>query len=98
MSKQYLTDAQTINLSRLINIIALIGLLGVLAGSLNLQLRVGEQPCPLCLIQRSGMIGLAVGSGHELAVGNAPSPLRTEHACRSCRWCSKYAPDLAAYF
>ena len=41
VSKQYLTDAQTINLSRLINIVALIGLLGVLAGSLNLQLGVG---------------------------------------------------------
>ena len=47
--------------SRIINIVALLGLLGVLAGSLHLQLGIGEQPCPLCLVQRSGMIGLAVG-------------------------------------
>lgn len=72
VSKQYLTDAQTINLSRLINIVALIGLLGVLAGSLNLQLGVGEQPCPLCLIQRSGMIGLAVGPAMNLLWGTRP--------------------------
>lgn len=47
--------------SRVINIVALIGLLGVLAGSLHLQFGIGESPCPLCLVQRSGMIGLAVG-------------------------------------
>lgn len=48
-------------LSRVINIIALFGLIGVLAGSLHLQFGVGEQPCPLCIVQRSGMVGLAVG-------------------------------------
>ncbi len=48
-------------LSRLINIAALLGLIGVLAGSLHLQFGAGEQPCPLCIVQRSGMIGLAVG-------------------------------------
>lgn len=47
--------------SRLINIAALFALIGVLAGSLHLQFGVGEQPCPLCLVQRSGMFGLAVG-------------------------------------
>jgi len=47
--------------SRIINIVALLGLLLVLAGSLHLQFGIGEQPCPLCLVQRSGMIGLAVG-------------------------------------
>ncbi|MEI7453148.1 MAG: disulfide bond formation protein B [Actinomycetes bacterium] len=47
--------------ARWINVLALLALLGVLAGSLHLQFGVGEQPCPLCLIQRSGMIGLAVG-------------------------------------
>ena len=47
--------------ARWINVLALLALLGVLAGSLHLQFGVGEQPCPLCLVQRSGMIGLAVG-------------------------------------
>ncbi len=56
-----MTDTQTLRLARLINIAALFALLGVLAGSLHLQFGVGEQPCPLCLVQRSAMIGLAVG-------------------------------------
>lgn len=55
--------------SRIINIVALLGLLGVLAGSLHLQFGVGEQPCPLCLVQRSGMIGLAVGPVMNLLWG-----------------------------
>lgn len=55
--------------SRIINLVALLGLLGVLAGSLHLQFGVGEQPCPLCLVQRSGMIGLAVGPVMNLLWG-----------------------------
>ena len=54
-----MSDKNTLSFSRLINIAALLGLLGVLAGSLHLQFGVGEQPCPLCLVQRSAMIGLA---------------------------------------
>jgi disulfide bond formation protein DsbB len=56
-----MSDKQTLNFARLINIGALFALLGVLAGSLNLQFGAGEQPCPLCIVQRSAMIGLAVG-------------------------------------
>jgi disulfide bond formation protein DsbB len=58
---------------RLINLAALVGLLGVLAGSLFLQFGVGEQPCPLCLVQRSGMIGLAVGPIMNLMWGLRPA-------------------------
>lgn len=50
-----------VRIARVINVLALLALLGVLAGSLHLQFGVGEQPCPLCLVQRSGMIGLAIG-------------------------------------
>lgn len=53
--------ARAILISRLANLAALAGLLLVLTGSLYLQMAIGEQPCPLCLVQRSGMIGLAVG-------------------------------------
>ncbi len=59
-------------LSRLINIAALFGLILVLAGSLHLQFGVGEQPCPLCIVQRSGMIGLAVGPMMNLLWGMNP--------------------------
>lgn len=54
-------SARAILVSRLANLLALAGLLLVLTGSLYLQMSIGEQPCPLCLVQRSGMIGLAVG-------------------------------------
>lgn len=70
------TDPGTIRLvqvMRLINLVALVGLLGVLAGSLFLQFGVGEQPCPLCLVQRSGMIGLAVGPIMNLMWGLRPA-------------------------
>jgi disulfide bond formation protein DsbB len=68
-----MTDTQTLRLARLINIAALFALIGVLAGSLHLQFGVGEQPCPLCLVQRSGMIGLAVGPMLNLIRGMRPS-------------------------
>jgi disulfide bond formation protein DsbB len=56
-----MTNTQQLRLARLANLIALVALIGVLSGSLNLQFGTGEPPCPLCLVQRSGMIGLAVG-------------------------------------
>lgn len=62
-------EANQIPLSRLINILALFALLLVLSGSLYLQFGVGEQPCPLCLVQRSAMIGLAVGPMLNLLTG-----------------------------
>jgi disulfide bond formation protein DsbB len=60
-------------IARWINVLALFALIGVLAGSLHLQLGVGEQPCPLCLIQRSAMIGLAVGPIMNLLWGMRPA-------------------------
>ena len=56
-----MTSDRAVHYSRIINVLALLALIGVLAGSLHLQFGVGEQPCPLCLVQRSAMIGLAVG-------------------------------------
>jgi disulfide bond formation protein DsbB len=75
MDSRPTTDPGTIRLvqiMRLINLVALVGLLGVLAGSLFLQFGVGEQPCPLYLVQRSGMIGLAVGPIMNLMWGLRP--------------------------
>lgn len=57
----WLAPERQLEYARLINLVALLGLLLVLAGSLHLQFGVGEQPCPLCLVQRSGMIGLSIG-------------------------------------
>lgn len=68
-----LTDARATRLARLVNILALFALIGVLAGSLHLQFGIGEQPCPLCLIQRSAMIGLAIGPLMNLLWGMRPA-------------------------
>lgn len=68
-----ITDARATQISRWINILALLALLGVLAGSLHLQFGIGEQPCQLCLVQRSAMIGLAVGPVMNLLWGMKPS-------------------------
>jgi disulfide bond formation protein DsbB len=66
-------ESRETQLARLINILALFALIGVLAGSLHLQLGVGEQPCPLCLIQRSAMIGIAIGPLMNLLWGMKPA-------------------------
>ena len=70
---EYRVEADATRISRIINVLALFALIGVLAGSLHLQLGVGEQPCPLCLVQRSAMIGLAVGPIMNLLWGMRPA-------------------------
>jgi disulfide bond formation protein DsbB len=67
-----MSPERAVLLSRLINIAALFGLILVLAGSLHLQIGAGEQPCPLCIVQRSGMIGLGVGPIMNLLWGMSP--------------------------
>ncbi len=71
-SRWAIAPERAVFLSRIINIVALLGLIGVLAGSLHLQFGIGEQPCPLCIVQRSGMIGLAVGPMMNLLWGMSP--------------------------
>jgi len=80
MSTPTITDPATdpagvrlVQIMRLVNIVALLALLGVLAGSLFLQFGIGEQPCPLCLVQRSGIVGLALGPIMNLLWGLKPS-------------------------
>ena len=70
---EYRVEADATRIARIINVLALFALIGVLAGSLHLQLGVGEQPCPLCLVQRSAMIGLAVGPIMNLLWGIRPA-------------------------
>ena len=70
--KSWDADKRAIMAARALNLIALVALLGVLTGSLRLQFVVGEQPCPLCLVQRAGMIGLALGPVLNLLWGIKP--------------------------
>lgn len=68
----WMPPARAVLISRLLNIAALFALLGVLAGSLHLQFGAGEQPCPLCIVQRSGMFAIAVGPMMNLLWGIRP--------------------------
>lgn len=68
-----LSPERSLLIARAINIAALFGLLVVLSGSMDLQFGFGEAPCPLCLVQRSGMIGLAVGPIMNLLWGMRPA-------------------------
>jgi len=68
-----MTESRELKLARLINIVALFALIGVLAGSLHLQFGIGEEPCPLCLVHRSAMIGLAIGPLMNLLWGMKPA-------------------------
>lgn len=62
-----------IALAHIINMAALAGLLLVLTGSLFLQFAIGEQPCPLCLVQRSGLIAMGIGPLLNLVIGLRPA-------------------------
>jgi len=68
-----ITEGRALLIARVINIAALAGLLVVLSGSMDLQFGFAEAPCPLCLVQRSGMIGLAVGPILNLLWGMRPA-------------------------
>ena len=66
-------EARETQSARWVNVLALFALIGVLAGSLHLQFGIGEQPCPLCLVQRSAMVGLAIGPLMNLLWGMRPA-------------------------
>lgn len=63
------TPRGALNVSRILNALGLFAMIGVLSGSLMYQFHLGEQPCPLCLVQRSGMIAVAVGPVLNLLYG-----------------------------
>ena len=59
--------------ARSLNALGLLAVALVLAAALLLQLGLRELPCPLCLLQRAGLV--AVGFGLLLNVRFGPSPL-----------------------
>lgn len=54
------------------NAILILILCGVLFGGFFVQFFKHEQPCPLCLLQRLGMIGVAIGAALNLRFGIDP--------------------------
>jgi disulfide bond formation protein DsbB len=49
-------------MERPLNALMVLIISGVLLGALAIQFFLHEQPCPLCLLQRLGMIGVATGA------------------------------------
>lgn len=58
-----------IALQRILNVLFVFVLCGVLLGGYFYQFTKHEQPCPLCLLQRLGMIGIAIALLMNLRFG-----------------------------
>lgn len=56
-----------------INVIIVLIICLVLLGAYGFQIFMHEQPCPLCMLQRLGMIGIACGSLMNVAFGSRKS-------------------------
>jgi disulfide bond formation protein DsbB len=59
--------------SQWINIFELLGVMAVLSLALIFQFGLGELPCPLCLLQRIGFLGVAFGFLLNFRFGFRPS-------------------------
>ena len=57
------------SLATRINSFAVLGICGVLLGAYYIQFVKGEFPCPLCLLQRLAMLGVAFGAMLNLRYG-----------------------------
>lgn len=62
-----------INFETLFNILLIIGVILISIGAFVFQLSLYELPCPLCLMQRVGFLGIAVGPLLNLRCGFYPS-------------------------
>jgi len=60
------------SLAKNINAFGVLGLCGILLGAYYVQFANGELPCPLCLLQRLAVIGVAFGAMLNLRYGIHP--------------------------
>ena len=60
------------SLSRTLNGLGLLAVSAVLAGAFYEQFAQGELPCPLCILQRAGFAGVALGLSVNLRCGPRP--------------------------
>lgn len=58
-----------LNFERNVNSLMIIVLCGVLTSAFGVQFILHEEPCPLCMLQRLGMIGVATGALFNLVFG-----------------------------
>jgi len=55
------------------SIIGVVGVLSILSGALFVQFFYGEQPCPLCLLQRAAFVSMGIGLLMNVRYGNKVS-------------------------
>lgn len=60
-------------LQRNLNALIIWILSGILLGAYGVQLFLHEEPCPLCMLQRIGMLGVATGASLNLFFGVRPA-------------------------
>jgi disulfide bond formation protein DsbB len=60
-------------IAKTLNILAVLAITGVLLFAFYWQLARGELPCPLCLVQRLGLIGAGLGFALNVRFGSAES-------------------------
>jgi disulfide bond formation protein DsbB len=68
-----INTASIINLERLLNLGGVAGILSLLIVTLVMQFGFFDLPCPLCLLQRIGFFGMALGFILNLRYGFRPS-------------------------
>jgi len=61
------------SLAKNINAVAILGICGILLGAYYIQFEKEEFPCPLCLLQRLAMLGVALGAMMNLRFGIHPT-------------------------
>jgi len=61
------------SIARNINALALLGICAILIGAYYIQFVKGELPCPLCLLQRLALLGVAFGAMMNLRFGIHPT-------------------------
>ena len=54
---------------RVLNLLGMLGIIGVILGSYVYQFSYRERPCTLCLLQRVAMIGVAIGAAMNVMIG-----------------------------
>lgn len=71
-SSQGAEPTPAVGAARWLNIIAVLVIITVVTGSLVQQFGYGQPPCALCIVERSALVGMAIGPIMNLLMGLSP--------------------------
>ncbi len=71
-SSQGSEPTPAVGAARWLNIIAVLIIIAVVTGSLVQQFGYGQPPCALCIVERSALVGMAIGPIMNLLMGLSP--------------------------